>query len=315
MRPEVSVIIPAYNRDKSIIASLESLISQTYKNFEVIIIDDGSTDKTANIVKSYCDIEPRFKYFFQQNAGVSAARNKGLSFANGNYVCFLDSDDFFENDYLENMHKSIIKNNCNVCYCGYKIVSPKKTQIKKTKFKDGNVLKDYLLGRIRIHTTGWLIKKNFIIENNIKFTEGVSWGEDMEFFSEILSLTNKVCFVKEYLTNYTVYGEVEKLSSYSINKIDKDLEFIQRLMAKESIRKNKEIHNVILNYRLPALITNKLLKAFDYDTDIKVINEYYQKHKKIINNITLGNGLRGVYLNIDKIRLIYRINKHNGKTF
>ncbi|PKC52446.1 nucleotide-diphospho-sugar transferase [Rhizophagus irregularis] len=105
MNPSVSVIIPVYNRENKIKIALESLINQSYQNFEAIIIDDGSTDQTAKVIKEYnCS---NFRYVYQENSGVSVARNKGIAESKGEYICFLDSDDFYEPTFIEKMWKYI----------------------------------------------------------------------------------------------------------------------------------------------------------------------------------------------------------------
>ncbi|HAS37211.1 MAG TPA: glycosyltransferase family 2 protein, partial [Ruminococcaceae bacterium] len=90
----VSIIIPVYNLEKYIKHCLESVVNQTYKELEIICIDDGSTDGSAEIIKSMAENDPRIKYIYQENAGVSAARNKGLDTATGEYVMFVDGDDY-----------------------------------------------------------------------------------------------------------------------------------------------------------------------------------------------------------------------------
>lgn len=311
MNPEISVIIPVYNRQDTISISLNSLINQSYNNFEVIIIDDGSYDSTSRVIEKYLESDIRFKYIYQDNSGVAIARNKGLELATGNYVCFLDSDDYYESKFLEKMYEKIKENHENeVCYCGYNIVSVSKKSKRKTQFKSGDILIDYILEKVNIHTTGWLIKRELLLKNNINFPEGVSWGEDFEFFCHVLSITNKVVFVPDYLTNYTVdFTDSSRLSSFSINKIDKDYESIQRLLNNRQIAKNQNIRSALLEYRLSALITYRLINAYKYDINKKVIYDYFNKYKKFIVKFTFNNGLRSIKLNINKIKLLYFLKK------
>jgi len=95
-----SIIIPAYNADKYISETINSVLSQSYADWELIIVDDGSTDKTAEIVKQFCKKDNRIKYYYQKNSGVSVARNFGLNKAKGEYISFLDADDIWLNDFL-----------------------------------------------------------------------------------------------------------------------------------------------------------------------------------------------------------------------
>lgn len=311
MNPKISVIIPVYNGEESISISLESLLKQTYSNFEVVIIDDGSKDRTREVVEKYTSIDNRFKYNFQQNCGVSVARNNGINVSKGEYICFLDSDDFYEDSYIEKMVTKIEYRSADICYCGYNIVSSKGKIKKKTKFKSGDVLIDYILGKVGIHTTGWMIKKDLLYKFNIKFQEGISWGEDFEFFCEALARSNKVVFVREYLTNYRVGFDEDRLSVFSLDKLDKDFESIQRIIENKNINNNKSIENSLSGYRLPALAIYRLNIAIDKMLDEQVIIKYYKKYEKYINNISCNNGLRSMKLNIARLKLQKYISKVN----
>lgn len=108
--PFYSVIIPTYNRAKSILEAVQSVQSQTFKDFELLVIDDGSKDNTGEIVTSAAEKDSRVKYIYQENAERSAARNHGIELAKGRYICFLDSDDIYLKDHLEKFHQTIIKN-------------------------------------------------------------------------------------------------------------------------------------------------------------------------------------------------------------
>lgn len=169
--------MPAYNAEKTLNQSLDSLLNQTFRMFETIIIDDGSTDSTALVAQQYTDKDQRFNYYHQENSGVSAARNKGVELSNGKFICFLDSDDYFEDTYLEKMYSKIIEADYDVCYCGYNIVSNNSIKMKKTSFRKGDILLEKMLGKINVATMGWLIKKKILKENNISFSKGISWGK------------------------------------------------------------------------------------------------------------------------------------------
>lgn len=303
MNPKVSVIIPVYNGEDSLSISLESLLEQTYSNFEVVIIDDGSKDGTRDVVGKYNAIDSRFKYIYQPNSGVSVARNNGMKVSQGEYVCFLDSDDFYENSFIEKMINEIEKDSADVCYCGYNIVSPKGKIKKRTRFKSGDILVDYILGKASIHTTGWLIRKKFISEFNIKFVEGVSWGEDFEFFCEVLASTDKITYVKEYLTNYRVDFDENRLSSFDLEKLSKDLLSTERLINNKQMFNNYIVKRALTEYRLPALLSYRLVAAIDRGLDINVVVGHYLKYREYIQNATLLNGLRSIKLKLTICKL------------
>jgi glycosyltransferase involved in cell wall biosynthesis len=111
MNPFFSIIIPAYNREHLIEETIKSVINQSYTNWECVVVDDGSTDNTKNVILSLSENDNRIKYIYQKNAERSAARNNGVKNAIGEYICFLDSDDFYLNNHLENLYDSILINN------------------------------------------------------------------------------------------------------------------------------------------------------------------------------------------------------------
>lgn len=303
MEPKISIIIPVYNGKDTMAETLNSLINQTLKEFEVIIIDDGSIDRTSEIVRGYSKQDSRFKYYYQKNSGVAMARNKGLAESSGRYICFLDSDDYYDNTYLEKMYSRITASNNDVCYCGYKIVSPNSKRIRKSYFRNGNILQHFILGRITISTNGWMIKNELLDINNIKFEKGISWGEDFEFFCEVLASTDKVCYVNEYLTNYRVGVYDNRLSAFSLEKLDKDFESIMRIVKNEDINNDSVIENALIDYRLQALLIYRFLGAINKGIDIRLLRPYYDKYKDNINKVTFNNGLRSIKLNISRIKL------------
>lgn len=303
MKPKVSVIIPVYNGEESISISLDSLLKQTDLNFEVVIIDDGSKDGTREVVEKYTSIDNRFKYNYQTNGGVSAARNKGINVSQGEYICFLDSDDFYENSFIEKMVKQIEKESADICYCGYNIVSPRGKTKNRTNFKSGDILVDYILGKTSIHTTGWMIRKSALEKLNIKFLEGVSWGEDFEFFCEVLARTKKTTFVKDYLTNYRIDFDYNRLSAFSLDKIDKDFDSIQRILKNENINCTISVEEALKEYRLPALLIYRLNRAIQEGMNQDKILSYYKKYKDYMNRTSWNNGLRSIKLNINNVKL------------
>lgn len=122
--PLISVIIPAYNIDGYLPRCLDSVLKQTYSNLEVIVISDGSTDGTNDIIKMYAEKDKRVVPVFKENSGVSDTRNKGLDIANGDYIGFVDGDDYIESDMYEKLIKNALEYNADISHCGYQMVFP-----------------------------------------------------------------------------------------------------------------------------------------------------------------------------------------------
>ena len=117
--PEISVIVCIYNMERFLRRSLDSLRHQSMKDFEVLLVDDGSSDRSSDICNSYTRSDRRFRYIYKENGGVNDARATGVINAYGRYLCFLDPDDFVEPDYLYKLHHAIRKSNADIVTCGY----------------------------------------------------------------------------------------------------------------------------------------------------------------------------------------------------
>ena len=127
MEPLLSIIIPAFNIEQYISRALDSLINQSYKNIEVIVVNDGSTDSTGGIIDSYVKKDNRIKVIHKNNEGVSIARNTGIHLAKGDYIGFVDGDDTVDDDMFETLIKNAIDYNADISHCGYKMVFPSRT--------------------------------------------------------------------------------------------------------------------------------------------------------------------------------------------
>lgn len=172
--PLVSVIIPVFNRARYLEEAIESVLSQTLDSLELIIVDDGSTDDSSEVADLYLGKDTRVKYFYQENKGVSAARNKGLSEANGTYVYFLDSDDRIDQSFLSTSYDAIKMDDSDVVVIGayYESRLPNPTALP---------------------TCAQMWKRSFLIEHSdVQFPEGVQPGEDGLFSHCLLALTNRI---------------------------------------------------------------------------------------------------------------------------
>ncbi|MDU5262519.1 MAG: glycosyltransferase family 2 protein [Clostridium celatum] len=181
MKIDVSVIVPVYNVENYLEGCLKSLENQTYNNFEVIIVNDGSKDKSEEIAKSICERNKNFMYIYQENKGLGGARNTGLKLAKGKYVTFLDSDDKFPSNCIEKMINHAVKNNSDVVLG--RPVWEEFGEVRGTYldsiFKGEYFLKSEDCAYICL-VTSQLIKKSIIDKYKIYFPEKVT-GEDVEF--------------------------------------------------------------------------------------------------------------------------------------
>lgn len=121
---KISLIVPCYNIRKYLPRCIESILAQTYKNLEIILISDGSTDGTDEVIREYAKKDSRIIPIFKQNSGVSDTRNRGLDIATGDYIGFVDGDDYIEPEMYETLLKNAIENNADISHCGYQMVFP-----------------------------------------------------------------------------------------------------------------------------------------------------------------------------------------------
>lgn len=213
----VSVIVPCYNVEKYIKKGIESLINQTLKDIEIIVINDGSKDNTLKILKNYQKNDKRIKIIDKKNEGVSIARNAGLKQAKGKYICFMDSDDWVEKDYLEQMYNKISKNNYDIVACDTYAIYPNKKMYIKSNINDNQDEKKLM---IDAYAVIWnkMYKKEII--SDIYFEKNISFCEDVLFLYEVYSKVKKVGSINEPLYNYL---QRENSLTYTYNEKIYDL--------------------------------------------------------------------------------------------
>lgn len=207
----VSIIIPIYNVDAYLNSCLESIVKQTYTNWECVLINDGSTDSSGNICNFWAQKDNRIHVIHQKNSGVSIARNNGLQKAKGEYICFIDSDDWIDDDYLELMINH--SNNCDFVVSGQIrefpdgktiIYKPNNTGFFNLSHKQTKLFielcKDYLL--YAPHEK--LYKKEIITNNNLRFLEGCNYGEDLIFNFQYLQYVKNISTVSVAKYHYRI---------------------------------------------------------------------------------------------------------------
>jgi glycosyltransferase involved in cell wall biosynthesis len=205
--PQISVIIPTYNRESFIARAIESVLTQTYKDYEIIVVDDGSTDKTKDKVSQYGD---RVRYMYQQNLGPSAGRNLGIRNAKGKYVAFCDSDDRFLPEKLEKQMDYILKHpDCPFLYTWYNQVNHNGEidQIRQpTHCKNREHLQYGLFTRkFTIRTSTVLVEKSCFDKAGL-FNERFWYSQDWDMWLRLAAFYKGAC-LKEPLTEYWLHGE------------------------------------------------------------------------------------------------------------
>lgn len=311
---KVSIIVPVYNAEKYLDKCLNSIIQQTLKEIEIIVINDGSTDNSENVINKYLKYD-NVKYIKKNNDGLSSTRNLGIRIAKGEYIGFVDNDDYVDLDMFEKMYLEAKKNNSDIVVCGTEIFGKNKKIICHARNYLIDNYKDYFLSQ----PTAWnKIYKRNLFTKDFMFNEQLSIDDlelvpcfilktkkisfiDMPFYKYIKtdeSITRKKEFDKKYLDIYDVLQSIENRfkKHHQYNNYYEEIEFlyIEHLIhgtgRKISKYKNygkkylKEI-NIFMDKKYPHWMNNKYLKKMSFKHKIVL----YLLKKNMITIIRLLN--------------------------
>ena len=282
MSPIISIIIPSYNEEKNISRCLDSILNQTFSDFEVLCVDDGSNDNTFDVIKEYSKKDNRIIPMKNPGKGVSSARNFGIDNANGNYIGFVDSDDFIQPQMYEFLYRAIIENKCDFSVCRYKKTNElikKNFEYKTEKFIPENFVSfndsEFTINNELVFSAIWtkLISKEFL--KNIKFNN-FRIGEDTVFNSQLCSKDYKAIFVDAELYNYYINTQ-----SVSFTELwhEKWFDLLETRFISYDLLKNK----------------NKLLAAFYLERGMKFLLSYRFNLKGSPNENKFKNPIKNYF--------------------
>lgn len=245
--PKISIIVPVYNVEKYLPRCIDSILAQTFTDFELLLIDDGSKDRSGEICDEYARKDNRIRIFHKENGGVASARQMGNDKAEGKYSIHIDGDDWAEPQMLENMYSKIIETNADIVIADFFYDKNGKSIYIQQRTKTNvpsEILKDILIGKLYGALYNKLIRHSLYKERNICFIPKIDHGEDILFISQLLLLNIKVSFIHEAFYHY----DQQNLNSITRNYTKKNFCIQQRYVE--------------------ALI--KLLPA-EYDTIIEIV--------------------------------------------
>ena len=257
--PKISIIVPVYNVEKYIDKCLKSLTQQTLQDIEIIIVNDGSLDKSVEIIEKYVkENSTKIKYYEKENGGLSSARNYGLEYATGEYIAFLDSDDYVETNMYEEMYNLAKKENADMVECDFiwEWEYGKKIFDKRREYKT----KEEMMKKPRVVAWNKIYKREIINKYKIRFPEGLIY-EDMEYFYKLLPHLNKISYINKYFVHYT---------------------------QREDSITNKQTQKVEDIFKI-------LDNIFDYYIDQKLYNKYEKELKYMSRRIILGSSLKRIF--------------------
>lgn len=283
MEYKISVVLPVYNVEKYIAECLDSLLNQTFKNFEVIAINDGSTDKSKEIVESYIGKDINLKIINQNNGGLSKARNTGIKNSNGEYILFLDSDDMLDSTAIEKLYTKANKNKLDLV-----VFEPLRFEDETRRIdervaerlniydKDIMDINEYLIGakkKCLLMSTLHLYNSKLLKNNNLYFVDGILHEDELHSLTSY-KYVKKVGYINEklYLRRFrkdsimtgNIYSNKKSLDSYI---------YILEELSKEKEKNNKELYDLIM--LRSSLIISNLIRY--NDVNLKMIIDLSKK--------------------------------------
>lgn len=245
----ISIVMPVYNASAFLESSLHNLQKQSYENIEIVIVNDGSTDSSEEIIKKVTDEDSRFKYFKTENLGVSHARNYGLSKITGDYVCFVDSDDVVDKNMIKENYELLCKHKASTVINDCYYYNDKIKSYIPVIDEDAGVVPErkiysYLLKDDRLNPI-WLFmySTKVIKDNNIKFPEDVFFGEDIIFNLRYFDSDTRLCYSKNAYYSYFINNGsgCRHIHENHLQMYDKQIKYKEKMFNKWKIA-NPEIY-------------------------------------------------------------------------
>jgi glycosyltransferase involved in cell wall biosynthesis len=300
LRPLVTVIIPVYNTDKYLSKCINSVIDQTYSNLRIIIVNDGSTDNSSSIIDNFANIDNRIKVFSKENGGASSARNLGLENIEGDYVTFIDSDDWWELNAVEDLVSEAEISNCDLVM-PQKFVKVYQSGVKKVEniFDISDISNDTLefvniimIGKGRAWRVSSVLYKTCIINKyNIRFPNGYT-AEDFVFNIEFLKKANRIGFLKISTLNVNK-REGSVTSSYRSDLPELAL-YIDRIVEDYYIEKN--INTNLSRLSRDSLLCRNIIIFLIFE--LSRINSKSRKEKNIrVENVLSNKRIKAAFGN------------------
>ena len=306
------VIVPIYNVEKYLEKCINSLLSQTLEDIQIILVNDGSKDNSGNIAKE-CEKnnKNRIIYVEKENGGLSDARNYGLKYATGDFIAFLDSDDYIEKNAYEEMYNKAIEENADYVECDFIWEFPNKIRVdKQYPYKN----KKEMLSFVRVVAWNKLIKRQLIIDNNLEFPKGLRY-EDVEFTYKLIPFINKFAYVDKPFIHYvqregSIANVQNERTAEIFTVLDNVIEFYKKNNIYEKYRDELEY-----NYARYLLCSSlkRMCKIKDKSIREKLLTESWERLNSNFPNWKENVILKTV--NIGKNKYMRTVNKSTYKIY
>lgn len=297
---KISVIVPVYNSETFLPKCLDSIINQTYKNLEIILIDDGSKDNSGKICDEYAKKDDRIVVVHKENAGVSSARNAGVAIATGDYIGFVDSDDWIESHMYQNLINILDNYDVDIARCSYKRDGLNISQshiFNESKIIDLRNSREEIICNVinsKMHCYNCLILLKRNIATKIKYIEEIALGEDLIWFIELLCNINSL-----YYSNSQDYHYVFNENSASQSKISKVKNLRDVLTLYEQINKILNTKKILTD-NIRRILATEMFYRLSSDLSLCL---YFNRDKSLLKDITNDSRFYDIVKDVDFKRL------------
>lgn len=277
MEEKVSIIVPIYNVEKYLEKCIKSILNQTYKNIEVLLVDDCATDDSGNIAKEFEKNDNRCRYIKRENnGGLAAARNTGIEAATGEYLAFVDSDDWISENFVLHLLNKAKEKKSDITICDYSMVDDngKETLANTLENLDDNSKLENKIAYIRNHTVTKLYNREFFMNQQIRFPEEIRRAEDMAVTIPLLTRTKKIAILKESL--YYYYQRTNSISN-NIKREKIDLDFYTKAFGYIVKNSNGLYPNEIEYHGIIEMIYGKTMLMIRHKYSNKEIKQHLKE--------------------------------------
>lgn len=263
--PKISIIVPVYNVEKYLSCCLDSIKAQTFTDWECILVDDGSSDKSGKICDEYANLDNRFVVIHQKNSGVSVARNRGIDIAKGEWITFVDSDDWIELETFDVVSKKGININTDIiCYDMQKVYENGRKEV--IPFRNISICKNFIKFPTYMNSLcNKVIRRDLFLDNHIFFNENIIVAEDLDVSFKLFTKAKSVYFLDTVFYNYRVNTDSVTRKDFSQKKID-DLWSVYSILCDYCFDKGiKRKYDKFLRYLNAVSVKNFLVQEKFYN--------------------------------------------------
>lgn len=314
MKELVSIIVPIYNVEEYLAKCVDSILAQTYKNIEIILVNDGSPDNCLNICLAYAKNDSRVTVINKKNGGLSDARNAGIAKATGKYLVFIDSDDYIENNMIEELYNNITKNQADISICNFYITidnidTKNKCILNKVINSDGRNVYEMIYSKYAIQTiVSWnkMYKKELF--DKCKYPVGLI-HEDQYIICDILNQCKRVSYITDKFLYHYVQRKNSIMKTFNMKRFDIVKGLNERILFFEKINEGKLVARTKLEkvQSLHYILSEYEKTKNDSDND-RVVENYRKEYLKTLEEIKIND------LNILS-KLKYILIKKNPKLY